>query len=393
MRIRNIVLLIILNAICGSEAYTQNQVGLTFGGPQNDRGVHVIKTSDNYLLVVGVTEVQSKDENVFVVKTDLNGKKIWEKNFGGDKNDVGWDIVETDGGKNYLISGWSESYSKEGDEDILLLKISRDGNLIWTKTLPGKGNERCWSITKLKDGNFILTGQTQNITDRIMNGLITKIDKGGNVMWQKKYGEAKYNRLFYSEETYAGEIFVSGIQRKDSASENNGLILLLDKSGLQKRTVILSSVKNITTHGILKISGNEILIYGYAQTDTAINQRAIYFSMFDGKGNLKWEKVTDEKDSENHGIGAILTASGSIILTGYSRHLNAKTWDGIIYKFSRQGEMLWRKLFGGSNSDQPYSLAEISKNEFMVTGLTRSFGVGGADLWLVKFNEKGEAIN
>ena len=372
--------------------FAQNKIGVTFGGIKNDRGVHVIKTTDSCLLTVGVTDMAENGEDVFVVKTDLQGNKLWEKNFGGDKNDAGWDIIETDGGRNYLINGWSDSYSEGGDEDILLLKISKEGNLIWHKTLPNKGSERCWSMQKLVDGHFILIGQSQDIITRNMNGWVTKIDGEGNILWQNKYGDAHYNRLFYCTETSKRDLLITGIIRKDSTSENMGWVILVDKKGKPKESNYLTSIKNTTTHGVLSISKNEIMVYGYAQTDTAKNQRAIYLSMFDAKGKLKWEKVTNEKDSMNHGIGAIVTTSGSILLTGYSRPLYGGKWDGVIYSFSKKGEMKWKKLIGGSEADQPYALIEISKNNYVITGLTKSFGNGGDDLWLVWVDEHGNIL-
>ncbi len=372
--------------------FAQQKVGVTFGGNKDDRGVHTIKTSDNSLLTVGVTEMTARGEDVFVVKTDLLGNKMWEKNFGGRKDDAGWDIMETEGGKNYLISGWSDSFSEGGDEDILLLKISSEGILIWIKTLPKTGAERCWSMQKLKNGNIVLIGQTQNSISRSMNGLITKIDTDGNILEQYLYGQAKYNRLFYCTETPNGDLLVAGIARIDSTAENSGWVLVVDNEGKQKASTKLASIKNITTHGVLPISRHEIMIYGYAQSDTAKNQRAIYFAMFDVRGNFLWEKVTHEKDSMNHGIGAIVTSSGSILLTGYSRPLYAGKWDGVIYEFSRSAEMKWKKNFGGPESDQPYGIVGVSNNNYVITGLTKSFGNGGDDMWLVWVDEKGNVV-
>ncbi len=369
-----------------------NNMGVTFGGTKDDRGVRVIKTPDNCLLTVGVTAIGSKNDDIFVIKTDRNGTTLWQKNFGGNEDDAGWDVEETNGGKNYLISGWSRSYSKEGDEDLLLLNISSDGFLAWSKSLPIKGDQRCWSIKKLKDGNFVLIGQSQDLISRNMNGLVIKIDNEGNIVWENKYGTEMYNRLFHCAETSAGDLLLAGITRKDSASKNNGWIVLLNKNGKEKESTSLTSFQNTTVHGLIPLSNNEIMIYGYAQTDTALDQRAIYFCMFTPKGKLRWEKVTNEKDSINHGIGAILTTSGSILLTGYTKPLYSGKWDGVIYKFSKEGTLQWKKTFGGKETDQPYSLLEITKNEFLVTGLTRSIGKGGADMWLVWLDGNGNII-
>lgn len=367
-------------------------IGITFGGSRNDRGVHIIKTSDNFLVTVGVTEIPDRGEDIFVVKTDLTGNKIWEKTFGGSKDDAGWDIEEIEQGQYILLTGWSNSYSKDGKDDIILMKISKDGDFIWHKVIEGPGIERCWSLDKLRDGHLILIGQTQDRVTRSTLGLVTKITTKGDIIWQKKYGDSNYNRLFYSTETTNEQIFIAGITRKDSLSENSGWVLLIDKNGNQVKSNQLNSLKNITSHGVLQISKNEILVLGYAQTDTTKNQRAIYLSMFDQQGNLKWEKATTEKESENHGIGAIVTSSGTVLVTGYTRPLQHRKWEGVIYNFSIDGKMIWRREFGGSESDQPYGIVEVSKESFVVTGLTKSYGSGEEDLWLVWFDNKGNVV-
>ncbi len=375
------------------ETTISNKIGVTFGGPHSDRGVHTIKTTDNFLVTIGVTTVPEKGEDIFLIKTDLHGNKIWEKTFGGKKDDAGWDLEEIDGGNNFILSGWSDSFSEDGTQDILVVKISNEGELIWTKSFENSGDERCWSLEKLNDGQFILVGQTQEKVTRKTYGLVTKITSTGDLVWQKKFGNENYNRLFYAAVTSSEEIVLAGITRKDSLGENNGWVVRIDKDGNQQKSTRLNSIKNITTHGILQLAANKIMIIGYAQTDTSKNQRAIYLALFDKLGNLKWEKTSKEQGSENHGIGSILSSTGSIIITGYTRPLGTSKWEGVFYKFSTKGKMIRKAEFGGSGSDQPYGIVEISKNNMVVTGLTNSYGNGGTDAWLVWLDDNGIVMN
>lgn len=382
-------------AVCTSNvAHAQNdtmerkQIGLSFGGSNSDRGIHVKKTTDGGLLIVGLSASFSESNDVYVVKTDLSGNNLWEKHFGGNNDDFGWAMEETDRGEKYLIAGFSDSYSKD-EEDIILLKITRSGELDWIKNLQNPGNERCWSMKKLLDGNFLLIGQTQDLISRDMDGLVTKIDADGNILWQRQYGGVTYDRLFYGTETVNNDLLLAGITRRDSSADNTGWVLLIDKDGQQKESKHLNSMKNITTHGVLPISKQKILIYGYAQVDTAKDQRAIYMALFDTKGNMIWEKTTDERNSVNHGISAIQTSTGSILMTGYTRPLYSGNWNGVIYKFTNDGKLEWRREFGGMESDQPYTITDVSKDCFVITGLTKSFGSGKEDVWLVKINEEG----
>jgi hypothetical protein len=64
----------------------------------------------------------------------------FEKTFGGEKDDVGTSIIEAkDGG--YIIAGLTYSLGA-GGADVYLLKIDPKGNKIWEKTFGGKENMR-----------------------------------------------------------------------------------------------------------------------------------------------------------------------------------------------------------------------------------------------------------
>jgi hypothetical protein len=341
-------------------------------------------------LIVGFTESFSESTDMYVIKTRIDGTKIWERNIGGAASDVAWSFVEVDGGAAYMIAGFSDSYGN--GEDLMVVKITKDGTVLWIKNLPNPGNERCWSFSKMTDGNFILVGQTQNRITKNYDGLVTKIDREGTIVWQKKYGGEEYNRLFHCAETAAGELIVTGITRTDSLGDNSGWVLRTDINGNQLSSASLNSIKNTTVHGLIPLSKKKILVYGYAQADTAKNQRSIYFATMNDKGVLVSEKMADERTTINHGLTAILTSAGKILLTGYTKPLNGGKWNGVVYGFEKNGDLLFKKEFGGENVDQPYTITEISPGEFALTGVTHNFGAENGDVWLVRLDGQGKIL-
>jgi hypothetical protein len=86
----------------------------TYGGSQNDKGNAVLNTSDGGYAIVGYTEsfgIGEKD--VFLIKTDSNGNKLWERTFGGERDDEGNSILQlSDGG--YIIAGNTHSLASDG---------------------------------------------------------------------------------------------------------------------------------------------------------------------------------------------------------------------------------------------------------------------------------------
>jgi hypothetical protein len=136
--------------------------------------------------------------DAWIVKLDNLGNIEWQNAFGGTFEDGCSSIKQTsDGG--YILTG--NSFSNDGNvtgnhggQDIWVLKLYANGNISWQKSLGGNGQDVGASVAETNDGGFVIMGYSDsNGGDRsdslgLTDYWIIKLDNVGNLIWEKSVG-------------------------------------------------------------------------------------------------------------------------------------------------------------------------------------------------------------
>lgn len=102
------------------------------GGKKTDKGIAISRAKDGNLLILGEGKsFEHGGQDLYVAKLSLDGKLIWEKSFGGDRDEYAGGIAGTNDG-GVLLVGDSESFSKKGYRDIYIVRLNKDGKMLTT---------------------------------------------------------------------------------------------------------------------------------------------------------------------------------------------------------------------------------------------------------------------
>ncbi len=137
-------------------AVSQQRWERTYGGTRREYGQSVQQTTDGGYIVAGRTNsFGAGNYDVCLVKTNANGDILWTNTYGGAGDDGGHSVQQTtDGG--YIVAGSTGSFGS--GIQVYLIKTNFSGDTLWTKTYGGSGDEFGSSVQQTTDGGYIVAG-------------------------------------------------------------------------------------------------------------------------------------------------------------------------------------------------------------------------------------------
>ncbi len=156
----------------------------SYGGAESEEGKRVLYNADLGFYIAGFSNsFGSGDFDAYLVKTDLNGNKLWEKTYGKPSN---WErINDAIWTKDSTILMVGEVQATNGAaSDILIIHADKNGDTLWTKTFGSIGEDRANSIISVQDSLFIIGGEMFIPDSNLVKGFILKMNTAGDIIWQ-----------------------------------------------------------------------------------------------------------------------------------------------------------------------------------------------------------------
>ncbi len=120
----------------------------------------ITQAEDKGYIVCGYVSTEKEPNfNIWIIKLDYQGKKVWERIYGEKKGEQPNSMIKEDGG--YIICGYTSS-SGEGKKDAWIFKIDEKGKILWEETYGDIENEEAMSIIPTADGGYAVCGYSDS---------------------------------------------------------------------------------------------------------------------------------------------------------------------------------------------------------------------------------------
>jgi uncharacterized delta-60 repeat protein len=342
----------------------------TYGADKEEKAYGIVGTRDGGIAIAGTTRSFSAGkEDAYILKTDEKGALLWEKRVGGTRKDIAYAIDENSKGELY-VAGISKSYSKEGDYDVYALKFSKNGKLLWGKSLGGPGKDYADALTATKDGGVVIVGKTKSFGHGHYDMYVIKLSSSGKVLWSKTFGGASNEEAHSVTELKDGSLIIAGGTESFGAGDFDFYIVKLSAEGKKLWEKYYGEKKADMFYTVTSSPDGGFTAAGYTRSYNA-KKKDLTVMHCDKEGNTIWHKIVGK---HNHEIAnGIVSTKDGILVVGSTKSKGHGKNDFYILTFDNNGQLTSDKVYGGKKNDIANSVAKTIDGGYAIAGESESF--------------------
>lgn len=362
----------------------------TWGGNSTDVGLSIAAARDGGYVATGQTNSYGEGNgDMFISKYKEDGTLDWSKTWGGSALDAANAVVATNDG-GYVVSGETNSFGA-GSSDVYIAKFDKDGALVWNNTWGGTGIDHAHDMVLTSDGGFIVTGETMSFGAGSNDMFIAKYTKDGEFSWSQTWGGAATDKGLSVAITRDGGYVVSGETYSFGAGSNEMFVVKYTANGKVSWNKTWGGSGQDHGHTIVSTVDGGYLVTGMTQSFGIANEDMV-IAKYDANGNLSWNKTWGGLNSD-WGQSITATNDNGYLVSGYTNSFGAGGEDIFISKYTFNGTLSWSKTWGGASHEECGPVVITTDGGFLIAGRTDSYGSGGLDMFMSKYDNVGEIKN
>jgi hypothetical protein len=309
----------------------------------------------------------------------------WTDTWGGPLRDYSYDAVFS--GDALFVTGASFSYGP-GPLNLLLLKYSGDGELIWNQTY-WEGRYTMGRGLATDGASVYVSGI--HIAEDAAYSLLLKYDQDGGLIWSREWRPGPDAKASGVALDPAGNIYVTGYVI-ESDTENRGFLLKYTENGDLLFSKVFESNGTETDWGLAV--GDAVYVCGEVTMNTTILEKTGVYTakMLLRKVSLDGETIWSREASIGlDNVANSVDSAGDVVVAGYVSFNNG-TSRGVLLRYSRDGELRSTQMLGTSTlGDMAWGVTQAGSYTYVV-GHARPDFTDLSDLSIYKLGPDGEVL-
>jgi len=387
------LLLAFIGLVMVHTGISQNNPGLTFGGSNNDNGYALCLTQEGGYIISGASRsFSSNADDIYLNKISNSGNLIWSMTYGGPHQDFARSIISIDGGFLLLGDVWDGGDPRTS---MYLCKMDLDGNKLWDKQFGTGYDEKGFKVKQAADGDFLLLGYSRGY-DLQGDIFLVRTDGQGNELWNSSYGYERNDYAMDILENEDGTIMIAGtkngffndVHADYERHDADMLVIKVDSEGQEIWRQLYGLDNHDFGYSINKTQDGGYYFFGSSQSYGEGSFDMLLIKINES-GVEEWHRSYGGPEYE-YGMSMDMNQNNELFMFGTTRSFGQNgSADFYLIKSDDQGNALWEITIGGDNIDYGYSVVATADSGCAVVGSSQSFGSGMFDVLFVKIDKNG----
>ena len=383
-----LIIILLLSLSCPIHAQPEIEWAKTYGGRHNDVCYSLTQTADGGFALAGVTySFGAGRGDYWLVRTDEDGDSLWSRTFGGGELDQCHSIVAT-ADDGFALAGFTSRWNERfeiNDDDFWLVRTDENGDGLWQRDYGRGHTEHCHSLVETDDGGFVLAGLTgywDYVHLFVADFLLVKTSRIGNSLGMTTYGEVEGNEASNSLiQTADGGFALAGFAEPVPTGPAD--FWLVRTTGNRQCVWVntYGGEGNESAAAVIQTNDGGFALAGYTEFPDA--GRNFFLVRTNENGDSLWSRNYNARGFDN-ATSLIHTPDGGFVIGGSTSSSAGGVKDFWLVRTDSNGESIWSSTYGGRGDDICTSIIQTADGGFVLAGYTDSYGVGGADFWLVR---------
>ena len=325
--------------------------------------------------------------------------------------------IATDHLGNVFICGFTfgamEEQIHQGSRDIFLAKYDHEGNQLWLQQIGTSRSEQARAVSTDHLGNVFVSGSTNGPLEVGENqgsydAFLAKYDTDGNQLWLKQVGTSGRDIAYGMATDHLGNAFITGSTRIEikpgspiGSPRDFFFLAKYDANGSRVWIKQTETAKNSVANAIATDHHGNIVISGSIGITGLKNSGDVFLAKYDSRGTQLWHRQVSTTLTDR-AKGVATDYAGNIYFSGYTdgtlvggQHKGLS--DAFLAKYTAQGNRLWVKQIGTTNSDSASAIATDPLGNVFISGTTQGDleagqSQGSNDAFLAKYDTEGNQL-